>query len=231
MATCCKHCMTVLEIPFCQFFTDFLKEPAVTKHEFSKITLGLQLFGSVFRYKSHLFMYPKIFYIWLTYKDTTHSQKCSWFELNSPILVHIYWWVSFTKSTPALKCLFRLSEERSTVWIFILYPGRLHKYHSNYSKTVHVNEVATQAPNCFCYYTYSMTMWFKFLSVVLNKERCVASLSAHTKKNKSISVNFRNFTDENQWSLQTKMHKTQGLIDTKSYSTFPKSSNVKKLKI
>lgn len=181
MATCCKHCMAVLEIPFCQFFTDFLKEPAVTKHEFSKITLRLQLFGSVLRYKSHLFMYPKIF-IFDLHIRTPHRVKnvagLSW--------IHLCWctfrWVSFTKSTPALKCLFRLREERSTVWIFILYLGILHKYHSNYSKTVHVNEVATQAPNCFCYYTYSMTTWFKFLSVVLNKGRCVASLSAHTKK-------------------------------------------------
>lgn len=88
MATCCKHCMAVLEIPFCQFFTDFLKEPAITKHEFSKITLRLQVFGSVFRYKSHLFMYPKIFIFDLQIR-TPHSQKWNWFELNPPMLVHI----------------------------------------------------------------------------------------------------------------------------------------------
>lgn len=37
MATCCKHCMAILEIPFCQFFTDLVQEPARTKHEFWKV--------------------------------------------------------------------------------------------------------------------------------------------------------------------------------------------------
>lgn len=94
-------------------------------------------------------------YIWLTDNDTIVLKNVISLSFVHYLCWCILRWVSFLKSASVWKCLFRLTEEKSNIWISNLYLQTLHQYFFNCSKTAHVNEVTKQPPNCFCYYTYN----------------------------------------------------------------------------